>query len=419
MSSAENVARKTTSYAPAFAGVREMLAQGVEDQVFPGAVLLVGKQGEVVFFESVGQKYVPEYAPINHADPRPTSAMTVDTVFDIASLTQPIITASLIMTLVEQGKIKLDERVTRYIPGFGVFGKSEIKIRHLLEHSSGLIHWHPFFEDLIDLNSSSRLGILASRTAKDYVYNAVHKLNAKHKPSTRQIFSDIGYIILGELIETLTGYPLEKAAQRFLIQPLKMRNTSFIDLSLIKRGTLSTVPDLVAPTEFCPWRKRVICAEVHDDNAWAMGGISGHGGCFSTAEDLHMYACHLLAAYFGESSFASRRTVREFLYPWTSLDADEVQFEHDVRGMRDQDRYRWRYGWEGACDDNGMDQAHFSPFAVGHSGFTGCSLWLEPESGVDIILLSNRIHPTRNNKLMKTYRPLLHEAVIEALTSVG
>lgn len=322
------------------------------------------------------------------------------------------------MLLLEQGKIRLDDKLTRYIPGFGVFGKGDIKVHHLLEHTSGLIHWHPFFEDLLQQNTSSRHGILASHTAKDYVYNLVHKLNSKSKPGTKQLFSDVGYIILGELVEHLTGYSLDRAAYKYLLQPLKMKSTSFIDLSMVKRGTLHTVSDMFAPTELCNWRKRIIRAEVHDDNAWAMGGISGHGGCFSTAHDLHIFSTHLLAAYFGQSSFISQRMVRQFLYPWAAPEGNQSQFEDEVRSISNLRSNRWRYGWEGPSPDNGMDQVGFSPFAVGHSGFTGCSVWLEPDAGIDIVLLTNRIHPTRNNKLIQTFRPQLHRAILEAMVGV-
>ncbi len=395
------------SYAPAFAKVRELFASGVEQGVFPGAVLLVGKQGEIIFEESIGKLYHPDFGP--------DTRTSIDTVFDIASLTQPVVTSSLIMMLVENGKLKLKDHVTRYAPGFGVHGKSDILIKHLLDHSAGFPHWHPYFEEIVELSSSSRIGMLASAAAKEHVYQQINRQMVKGKPGTKQVFSDIGYIVLGQIIERLVGAPLHKVAQKMLFHPLGMRSTSFVDLSLFKRGSIEAVPDMVAPTEDCPWRKRVICSEVHDDNAWAMGGVSGHGGCFSAARDLHTFASHLIGAYFGQDSFISQATVREFFFPWVDPEADFTEFDAEVRQSSRLESNRWRYGWEAPHEENGMLGAGLSPFAIGHAGFTGCSLWLEPEAGVDIILLSNRIHPTRNNKKIKEFRPLIHAAIVEAL----
>lgn len=395
------------SYAPVFAKVRELLAQGMEQEVFPGAVLLVGKRGDVVFQEAVGV--------LSKEDPESNSPTRLDTVFDIASLTQPVVTTALIMMMIDSGKLKLSDKVTRYVPGFGVFGKSEITIRNLLDHSSGLIHWHPFYEEIVALSASSRMGILASSTAKDYVYQQISRMGLRNRPSSRQIFSDLGFILLGQIIERLVGAPLNKVAYKLLFQPLGMTSSSFIDLPLLKRGALEAVPDMVAPTESCSWRKRILTAEVHDDNAWAMGGISGHAGCFSTAQDLHCFASSLLAAYHGQESFASQRTVREFFYPWVHSGIEFAQYEDSIRQNFSQDSHRWRFGWEGPNAENGMSEAGFSPFAIGHSGFTGCSLWLEPEAGIDIVFMTNRVHPSRNNKKILEYRPALHAAVCEAL----
>jgi len=392
-----------------FQGVSELLSKGVDDEVFPGAVLLVGHRGKVLFFESVGKNCLPEFG-------EPTS-MSKDTVFDIASLTQPVITAMVMARLVDENKFKLEERVSRFIPSFGVHGKSEIKVKNLLDHSSGLPHWLPIFEELVELNTSSRFGIIGSAAAKEHTYNVLHRLNPKNKTAKAQLFSDLGYIILGEVIERATGALLNKAAYKSIFQPLEIKSTSFIDLSLIRRGTLQAVSDIIAPTELCPWRKRMIWGEVHDDNAWAMGGISGHGGCFSTALDLHTIVSHLLSGFYGESEFLSKKVVREFLYPWIHSEIDQSSFDSEIISNAALAEHRWRYGWEGVNEDNGMDQAGLSPFAVGHSGFTGCSVWLEPKAGIDIILLSNRIHPSRNNKKIKSFRPEIHKAIVDVLNS--
>jgi CubicO group peptidase (beta-lactamase class C family) len=397
----------TVNYAPAFAKVREVLAAGIDEDVFPGAVLLVGRKGEVIFEEAVGV--------LSKIEGASRVATRSETVFDIASLTQPVVTAALVMILLEKGKLNLDDKVARYVPGFGTFSKSDITLRHLLEHSSGLVHWHPFYEEIVALSASSRMGILASSTAKDYVYQQISRFPLKNKAGALQIFSDIGYIILGQVVERLFGAPLNKIASKLLFQPLGMTSSSFIDLPMVKRGALEAVPDIVAPTEACPWRKRVLVAEVHDDNAWAMGGISGHAGCFSTARDIHNFASSLLAAYHGQSSFVARKTVRTFWYPWVEPYGEASLVEASIREHFQDKGNKWRLGWEGPNEDNGMNSSGLSPFAVGHSGFTGCSLWIEPELGLDMVLMTNRVHPTRNNKKIMEYRPKLHATILQAL----
>ncbi|MCB9030201.1 MAG: serine hydrolase [Deltaproteobacteria bacterium] len=394
-----------------FSAVTEMLEQGIVDDVFPGAVLLVGRQGDIIYANTVGARSLEEDAS--------SSEMRLDTVFDIASLTQPVVTTTLIMHLLDKGKLKLTDKVCRYIQTFSVHNKGEVTIEQLLNHTSGLVHWYPYFEEIVELNNSSRMGLLASSSAKDYVYNIIHRSQLKYKPGQKQVFSDIGFIILGEIIEVLTGYPLEKAAQKLLFQPLSMRSTSFIDLSLIKRGTISANTDVIAPTEQCSWRKKILCGEVHDDNAWAMGGVSGHAGCFSNAFDLHNLASHLLAAYFGEDGFVSEKTVKKFWYPSVPTATPARMFQDEVMSSRDLKDSRYRYGWEGPHKDNGMNTSHLSPFAVGHAGFTGCSLWIEPEAGIDIVLLTNRVHPSRSNKKIQNFRPELHKAVVEAFSKLS
>ena len=380
----------------ALAEIDTVVGGAIEEEVFPGAVLLVGERGEVLLERAYGQKVYKDSkfaAQIETALP-----MRGDTVFDIAGLTNVLVTSTLLMKLVEFRQVKLDDYVSRYIQGFGVLGKAPITLAHLLAHASGLTPWTPFYEDLVRENAGERMGILASKGARDYIFNAINRSGLKYAPGTRQVYSDIGFMVLGHVIEELTGLSLDKAAQRYIFHPLGLKSTSYIDLSMIRRRGIAPVTDLIAPTEECPWRKRTLCGEVSDDNAWAMGGIAGHSGVFSTARDLHRFATEMIAASRGESSFLRRETVLAF---WGGL-------AEPLDGS-------WKFGWDSPSKENMLLESGLSARAVGECGFTGCSLWIEPERMVDIVVMTNRVHPSRSNKKIRSFRPTLHQAVLKAL----
>lgn len=374
-----------------FTKIASMMEQAVEDEVFPGAVLLIARSGEILFHNSYGARTAKSVA--GDAD------MNVDTVFDIAALTAVMVTTTLVMKLVESGKVQLDDRLTRYVQGFGVHGKSGVSIRHLLTHTSGLAHWQPFYEDLLKAHSGSRMGIITSRGARDFIINSIVRSSLKYPAGSKQVYSDVGLMVLGFIVEILSGLSLDKALIRYVIQPLGLKSTSFIDLAMIKRRGIHPVTDLIAPTEECPWRKRVLCGEVHDDNAWAMGGIAGHSGLFSSAQDIHLFASEILRVFRAESSYLGQDTLKAF---WCKPDVDS-----DLG---------WLHGWDSISRENNMIESGLSPRAVGINGFTGCSLWLEPEMDLEIILLSNRVHLGRSNKKIVNFRPELHRNILSVIS---
>lgn len=380
-----------------FSEVDTLLTKGVDSGVFPGVVLIVGSQGKLLFAQSTGSK--GNYGGASRAN---SLAMDLDTIFDVASLTSLVVTTTIMMLLTEKGKLQLDERISRYIQGFGVYGKSEITIRHLFEHTSGLPQWIPFFEELTKLNSASRAGLLASRAAKEWVYNAIRSLNVKHQAGVRYQYSEIGFIILGQMIEFLTGQSLDHAAQRMVFRPLGMRSSSFVDLALMKRRGFMPILDLIAPTEECSWRERMLCGEVHDDNAWAMGGIAGHSGLFTSGSDLTCFAQSLIADLFNCGRNFKSSTIARF---W-GLEIGESSITTSEN---------LPLGWQRPNSENGMMDIGFSEFSVGLNGFTGCSLWIDPARALSVVLMSNRINPSRSNKKLLNFRPLLHKAVIKAL----
>ncbi len=404
MQTADVLAEKIQGHSR-FEEVTELLRRGVEDGVSPGMGVVVSRNGTVLYAHSHGHKTFR-----NSKTPDP-AAMTLETVFDLAGLTMVMVTTTLIMKLVESQRLRLDDRVCRYLQGFGVLGKSPITVRHLLNHTSGMPAWHPFYEELLRAQCGDRRGILTSRGARDYVLTCINRMSLKYEVGARQVFSDINFILLGFLVELLTGVSLEKAAFRYVFQTLGLKSTSYVDLSLMKRRGIHPITDVIAPTEDCPWRKRVLCGEVHDDNAWAMGGISGHSGLFSTAYDVHTFGCELLRAYYGASTLIRSDVVRSFWEP--SRSGGKGSSGTGSNGASERG-VGWRLGWDSPSQENGLHDAGLGPDAVGCNGFTGCSLWIEPHDRIVAIVVSNRVHPTRSNKKILAFRPELHRTIFEA-----
>ncbi|RMG43866.1 MAG: class A beta-lactamase-related serine hydrolase [Candidatus Dadabacteria bacterium] len=369
--------------------IYEFLKQGVKDHIFPGAVLLATQGEREVYHFAVGSRTYTKSAEEN-------SLVTDTTVFDIDSLTLPFVTTTLIMRLCEAGRLALDDRVSRFVQGFGVYGKNKITVRHLLNQSSGLPAYIPFCEELQRENAGARMGILTSRAAREFVYNRIKRLSLKYETGTKQLYSEPGVIILGHLIEELTGQPLHKAAQQFIFHPLGLRSTSFIDLSLIRRRGIHPVRDLIAPTKESDWRKGVLCGEACNDNAWAMGGIAAHSGVFTVAADLNSFGRALLQIRKGEGSFISRETLDQF---WTPGNPED----------------HWCLGWALPSRENSMDEAGLSGKAVGMNSDTGCSFWIDPEKSLIVVLLSNANHPGGNLRKLRGFVPELYSLILDNL----
>jgi CubicO group peptidase (beta-lactamase class C family) len=307
----------------------------------PGAVVLVVHNDEVVFRKAYGQRAMqPEKLP-----------MAVDTVFDLASLTKPIATATSIFVLVEQGKIKLSEKVATYWPEFGSNKKDGVTVEHLLLHTSGLLADNPL-SDFKDGKAASIKKIAA--------------LPLEAEPGKRFKYSDVGYIVLGELVERVGGKPLDKFATANIFEPLGMKDTRFKPEAASK--------DSIAPTGKRDGRWLV--GEVHDPRSAAMGGVAGHAGLFSTADDLARFARMLL--HGGELD--GKRVLRE----------ETVRLMTEPVSVPGGKRSR---GWD-------VDTAYSAPRGdvfpkgegFGHTGFTGTSIWIDPPSKTAVIVLTNRVH---------------------------
>lgn len=371
-----------------FHSVEEAFKEAVAQGVFPGAVVLAGKGDEIVFERAFGcRSLVPEKTP-----------MQLETIFDLASLTKPLATTVAVMLLVREKKIRLEDRVTRFFANFGVFGKTHITFRHLLAHCSGLPAWQPYYEDIVKGEKEGRINFVASRAAKSYVFERIHREKAVAPPGTQSLYSDLGFMLLGEVVEEITGWTLDRYCQDRIFKPMGLRSTSFVDLTQLKLRRLQPAKEMIAPTENCSWRKKVLCGEVQDDNAYAMGGVAGHAGLFSSARDIHLQITRLKRCMRGEDSYLPAPLVKEFFA------RDET-----INGST------YALGWDTPSAENSLSGSMFSPSAIGHFGFTGTSVWWDLERDCHVILLSNRVHPSRSTDKIKAFRPNVHDLLMKAI----
>ncbi len=385
-------ARAQEGYAVSWRDVEQTFGEAIEKGAIPGAVLIARRGANIEYQGAFGsRRREPEPAP-----------MRLETVFDLSSLTKPLATAIAAMALLAEGKLKLDERISRYLPSLGVHGKGGVTFRHLLAHCSGLAAWRPFYERVAAIERGGRVNFTASRAARDFVYEEIHRERPEAPPGVRAIYSDLNFMLLGEALEQIGLAQLDRFCVERIYRPLGLRATGFFDLALARVRRIEPIEERFAATGFCPIRQRILCGEVDDENAYAMGGVAGHAGLFAPAAEIDRIAVELMAVWAGRSEFLPRKIVREF---WTRDPA--------VRGST------WALGWDTPSPAYSSSGRYFSPAAVGHLGFTGTSIWIEPESEISIVLLTNRVHPRRDNQAIREFRPMIHNLAMAAMGAGG
>jgi CubicO group peptidase (beta-lactamase class C family) len=341
------------------------------DSSFPGAVLAVGRHGRLVTLAAVGH--------YGADDPRPVEPWTI---YDLASLTKVIGLTTACMLLVDAGRLDLDTAVQTYLPEFRGPMKEQVTIRHLLTHSSGLPAWRPLFREARDRRAALAL---VDTTPLDTL------------PGTRFVYSDLGAIVLTQVVERITGERLDQFLARRVFSPLRMQATGFLPPKAWR--------DRIAPTEHdTAFRHRLIRGEVHDENAGRLGGVSGHAGLFSTAPDLARFAAWLMGATPGRGPGVSPPVLRsETVARFTTRQGTPPG---STRAL----------GWD-TPSDSGYSSAgtKLSRRSFGHTGFTGTSIWMDPERDLFIILLTNRVNPTRANTKILQVRANVADLVAEAL----
>lgn len=363
--------------------VDRAVEKAIDKGELPGAVILA-TQGEELRYEGVFGASV--------ISPQRRDAQR-DTIYDLASLTKVMATTASVMRLVGESKLQLDQPVADLIPGFADHGKSEITVRHLLTHSSGLRPWRAYFADLREKELRRGGNLLGTRAGRDAIVQRILRSALVHDPGEASVYGDLGFIVLGAVVEQVTGESLDVYCARNIFEPMGLCDTRYLPIP--NEGDLSRY----AATEQCEWRDKIVWGEVHDGNAWAMGGVAGHAGLFGTADDVMRFGLEMLAASRGQSSLFGQDVATEFFR------RQELSPDSD-----------WALGWDTPTAAVSTSGQHFSQRSVGHTGFTGTSLWIDLETGLVIVLLANRVHLLAK-KSKFALRPLVHDAIAEAFSA--
>ena len=345
-----------------FSAARTVLRQAIGDRAFPAASIEVGDATQPLWQESFGRlTFDPSASPA-----------TERTIFDLASLTKVMATTPLLMQQVERGSIGLDDLVIDHIAEWRGLDRTLVTLRDLLTHSSGLPAYGELFR--------SRRGRLAFESA-------ICGTPLEYAPRSSSSYSDLGFILLGVILDEEIALPTR--FETLLGQMGIVEDLQFNPPAAWRPRT--------APTEIDAWRGRLLVGEVHDENAWALGGAAGHAGLFGTAAGVGAYARHLLQVLDGRTGAFQRATLETFIARRT-----------DVPGSSRA------LGWDTMLATSSCG-SRMSPRAFGHTGYTGTSLWIDPDRGIYVVLLTNRVHPTRENDAIKRMRPAVHDAVMEDL----
>lgn len=392
--------------------VRALLAAGVENGTFPGAVAAVVRGGAWLALEAAGAaQVVPGRRP-----------MSMGTIFDLASLTKPVATATAVLRLWTEGVLDLDAPVARYLPQFAQAGKAAATVRHLLSHTSGLPAWEMLYLPSPDSSpvaaewtrDAGGPGARRDTPVRAWACRSIDEAVARicatpalAPPGTRIEYSDLGFIVLGHMVEQTTGQPLGRYCRRRILLPLAMRLTRFAPPAAWRPRCAATEVGNAFEREKAaeqglgqrfPWRRHLLCAEVHDGNAWHLGqGVAGHAGLFGTAADLARFGMAMLGGGILDGArILSAEAVRQA----AAIQTSGAGPPH--RGLG------WALGrWPFAG-------ARASPASYGHTGFTGTSILVDPERDLVVVLLTNRVHPSARNEAIQEFRPMFHDAVIEA-----
>lgn len=352
---------------------------------FPSAVYAVAERGAAIFVDALGNAVV---------DPRPIAA-TAETIYDLASLTKPLVTGLLCSRRVEAGELTLDSSVAHYLAEFDRTDKQDITVRQLLTHTSGLPAWQPLY--------------ILAEGKRDSAAAAIANLKLEYKPGTRVVYSDLSFILLGLLLERMTGNRLAQLARQEIVEPLKLEHTFFNPEKAMQTGIAACeigncyereMWRATGGSDYPDWRKELIWGEVHDGNAHFLGGAAGHAGLFSTARETFVLAQQFLA---NESKLLKPETCNLFRQNMT-------EGLEEARSL----------AWQLAATKDSTAGPDLPADSFGHTGFTGTSCWIDPKHERVFILLTNRTHarslPFAN---LNSVRRRFHSVAVAALEKTG
>lgn len=330
-------------------------------KVFPGASLLVQYNNKIVFEKTYG------FTTIGG----PAQKITPDSLFDIASLTKPFV-ATIFMRAENQKLVSITDSPASF---FHEKRWEKITLTHLLNHSSGLPAWEPFYKNFNPTQKINR-----KENQKKYL-SLLAAIPLQNPPGKKVIYSDLGYILLGFILEKVYQKNLEEIFLEQIAQPLNLKNTSFLPN-----------PSQCVSTEECSWRNQLMKGSVMDENAWVLGGVAGHAGLFSTAKDILTFLNSLDNKEKLAKKYLQVPNTRDLSLPFFTLGFDTP-------------------------GNNSSSGKYFSSSSVGHLGYSGCSFWWDPVKNLKIIILTNRVCPTRQNETIKIFRPMIHNLIWETLVS--
>jgi CubicO group peptidase (beta-lactamase class C family) len=362
-------------FAAAAALLREAMAAGA----FPAASIEVGRAARPLWRYATGRlTYDVDAVPVGY-----------ETVFDLASLTKVIATTTLAMRAVDEGRLGLDDLVGKWLRDWRGADRDGVTIRDLLTHASGLTAYLPFYRDYF---------------GRFEFEHAICSLPLEYAPRSQSLYSDLGFMLLGFILEDaqpsgpgFSGAPGTIDLSRSLATQFH-RLASFFTAEPLRFSPPRAWRTRTAPTEIDEWRGRLIVGEVHDENTWALGGAAGHAGLFGTAAAVGAFARAVLRTIAGEPILAPPDTMRAF-----------IQRANVPGGSR-------ALGWDTMLATSSCG-TKLSPTSIGHTGFTGTSLWIDWERDLYVVLLTNRVHPTRTNQEIRRVRPLVHDAIVAELST--
>ncbi len=364
-----------------FAAAAALLREAIAGGVFPAASVEVGRAAGPLWRDATGRlTYEADAPPVDH-----------QTIFDLASLTKVIATATLAMRAVDDGRLNLDDRVGAWLRDWKSADRIDVTIRDLLAHASGLTAYLPFFRDY---------------TGRFEFEHAICSLPLEYVPRSQSIYSDLGFILLGFILEDAQPSGPAFHGAPGAIDPSRRLATQFHRLAaFFTAEPLRFSPPRAwrvrtAPTEIDSWRGRLLVGEVHDENTWALGGAAGHAGLFGTAAAVGTFARAVLRTIAGELILAQPETMRAFIT------------RADVPGSSRA------LGWDTMLPTSSCG-TKLSSTSIGHTGFTGTSLWIDWERDLYVVFLTNRVHPTRTNEAVRRVRPRLHDAIVAGLDTPG